>query len=484
MNLIFLLMVTVGMGWAKDIVIGVPIQVRNIDPIDLKYLEEWEVYAGIHNTLIQYDARAAYRSRLAKKWDYNPKTGLITFEIFPDLKFSDGSPLDAESVAFSLRRILFLDSKRQMSLTRCLNVNQTILSPFEPVAGIQVLSKVKVVIGPTQCGESLLNDLANANYGIISPKALSSNYRLKAEHKPVSGIFVPDFRNDKRIVLKSNPYSQHYDPRREALKLVIKKVDDLGPDVDVYRTSRQSELEKARKRGYFVQTSLPIMSWFLAADANSKVELAANVVADINYRLDREQLAYFKDNTLETASKTFFPKDFNCVQTPGKVPPKFVKPDIRLVSHPSSEDRGFVTQLKSAIESLGYKVVIDDSYQNSGGHVSDPAVTLLVTRQFLGDDIANIFGHIFNVFKTIPDHHKIMVPLIAELEKKSKVRADPIVRRLCQRFSGYFHIPLAIRKYAFISRSDDLKDVFSRATGNLLFEQFALSKARKEHEGH
>ncbi|GAB1533213.1 MULTISPECIES: ABC transporter substrate-binding protein [Brevibacillus] len=60
------------------------------------------VTSAIFESLVDVDATGKPVPKLAEKWDVSPDQLTYTFHLRPNLKFSDGSPLTAEDVAFTL----------------------------------------------------------------------------------------------------------------------------------------------------------------------------------------------------------------------------------------------------------------------------------------------------------------------------------------------------------------------------------------------
>ena len=159
---------------APLLTVGLPVHIKHIDPLQLDVVEEWEIYASIHETLIKYDSTENYLPAAAQKWEYNSTDKTLTFFLRSDLAFSDGSPLTTLDVANSLKRLLILDKKRKTTFSKCF-----------PILEIQKLKKleddfkyIKIVDGLTirihipDCNQTVLSDFVNANLGIVSAKSL------------------------------------------------------------------------------------------------------------------------------------------------------------------------------------------------------------------------------------------------------------------------------------------------------------------------
>lgn len=475
-------------AYAKAIVIALPITVTLHDPIDLQYLEEWEIYAGIYDTLVQYDVNEGFRGILAERWSFDRKHNTLIFKIRPGARFSDGLPLTAEDVAFSLRRIIFFDHHRSRSLTRCLVGKKPVLqSPLLAFPGIRVLDPVTLVIGPIHCGESLLNDLANADYGVISKRTLGDDFRVTAKDIS-SGLFIPEARAGV-LSLRPNLLNWRWHAasvRIDPPSLSVVRFDRNAflqnrIEPDLFRTSDPDVYEHAKSKGYQTRISLPIMTWYLSPVAgNIMGPRAVHEVLDrLNSTLDRGRIPYLAYNVLERPAKEFFPPEFNCHgQSPASLtgkanalPPKSSY-RIEIVDHPSREGTRLALDLITTLRLAGYEVNDLLSSEKAKKAPAAHTIRLALRRQFLGDSLSNVFNMLFRVLKAIPDPENRMISKLSRLEELDQIGQQQILPSVCREFAQSEQVPIAHRSYAFIAKSPELLNAFSKVTGNLVLEEF------------
>jgi peptide/nickel transport system substrate-binding protein len=77
-----------------------------LDPNKTSAYFSFEVLENVYDTLVEPDADLQMRPALAESWDVTPDQLTWTFHLRPGVKFHDGSPLTADDVVFTYRRII------------------------------------------------------------------------------------------------------------------------------------------------------------------------------------------------------------------------------------------------------------------------------------------------------------------------------------------------------------------------------------------
>jgi hypothetical protein len=482
-SFVFLLLLWTQLSWGKDITIAVTTELQHRDPVELQLLDEWEVYAGVYDTLVQYDVNEGFTGILAEKWAFDPVAKTITFKIRPQAKFSDASQITAEDVAFSFRRVLYLDKDKSQLLSRCLSGSQINLhSPNEPHPDIRVIDKTTLVLGPLKCGETLLNEIANVNYGIVSKASLDEHFKTKQD-SPVSGLFTYRAINGAFVLtqnLQNWRWNQNLDKPPGTIHFV--RFDDKdflkdGASIQALRISNPEVLKRAQELGYHTKLSLPIMTWFMAPSKipQGKEKWVNSILDDINNHIDLTKIQYFENNRLEQSSNQFFPDEFNCDRAAANREKKTVgaikrgEIELKILGHPSGESNAFSEELTEELRELGYRINPKDA-------PSKKILTLNLRRQFLGDSVINIMDMVFRVFKTVPDPKREMIKKLELMERSPKSDQTKMLHNVCEKFYHFHHVPIAHRSYAFASKDEQMLDVFSKVTGNMVLEQFTKLK--------
>ncbi len=163
------------------------------DPISPSNPDNWYMQTWLYDNLMRQNADGSYSPGLAKSATAtDPQT--IVVELKPGIKFSDGTPLDAEAVKFSIERTIAAH-----------NVG-AVRAELNEVESVTVDSPTKVTIKlKTPIAGQFYNLLANGETFIVSPTAVNSGTPL--DQKPVgAGPFVLDsFTPESKAVFKKNP---------------------------------------------------------------------------------------------------------------------------------------------------------------------------------------------------------------------------------------------------------------------------------------
>ena len=163
------------------------------DPVSPSNPDNWYMQTWLYDNLMRQNADGSYSPGLAKSATAtDPQT--IVVELKPGIKFSDGTPLDAEAVKFSIERTI---AAKNVGAVR---------AELNEVESITVDSPTKVTIKlKTPIAGQFYNLLANGETFIVSPTAAQSGTSL--DQKPVgAGPFVLDsFTPESKAVFKKNP---------------------------------------------------------------------------------------------------------------------------------------------------------------------------------------------------------------------------------------------------------------------------------------
>lgn len=62
------------------------------------------VYSAVYDALVKYDKDKGVKAGLAEKWHVDESGKVYEFHLKKNVKFSDGSALDAKAVKFSIER--------------------------------------------------------------------------------------------------------------------------------------------------------------------------------------------------------------------------------------------------------------------------------------------------------------------------------------------------------------------------------------------
>ena len=173
---------------AKDaLTADLPNDAATLDPHVQWDTDSYTIYRNIFDNLVTRDAAGTIVPQIATAWRYANDT-TIEFDIRQGVKFHDGSPLTADDVAFSVRRIIDPGFKSPQ------------LSQFDQIASAEASAPFKVTLTTRTPYPALLAQLVKLS---IVPKAYvekvgdqkfnlepvgSGPYRLKAWQKGVQTV--------------------------------------------------------------------------------------------------------------------------------------------------------------------------------------------------------------------------------------------------------------------------------------------------------
>ncbi len=98
--------VDLGEGAAGSLVAAIAGEPDQLDPHKTTAYFSFEVLENVFDTLVEPDGNLQMRPALATSWEVSPDQRVWTFHLRPGVKFHDGTPLTADDVVFSYRRII------------------------------------------------------------------------------------------------------------------------------------------------------------------------------------------------------------------------------------------------------------------------------------------------------------------------------------------------------------------------------------------
>jgi peptide/nickel transport system substrate-binding protein len=142
---------------------------------------------------------------LATSWKLDAANKTLTFQLRPDLKFSDGSPLTAEDAAFSAEQ--WPQGMMMGSL-------------YSAIESAEATDDTTLVLHLKRPSTFLLSWLANGTAAVV-PKDFQGKPAAEFFKRPIgAGPFkIADYRPGQQLVLERNEH--YYDPKRPYLDKVI-----------------------------------------------------------------------------------------------------------------------------------------------------------------------------------------------------------------------------------------------------------------------
>jgi peptide/nickel transport system substrate-binding protein len=172
---------------------GISFDATNFDPIktqdNMSLWTEMEIYSQLVRV---NNVGTDIEGDLAKSWDVSDDGTEYTFHLRPEAKFSDGTPVTADDVVYSLERDMGKDSINSWTL--------------EAVKSVEAIDPATVKITLKAPAAPFANDIALWGASIVSKAAVEGG--ADPAIKPVgSGPFMLDsWQKGQQITLKKNPY--------------------------------------------------------------------------------------------------------------------------------------------------------------------------------------------------------------------------------------------------------------------------------------
>ncbi len=98
--------VDLGQGAAGSLVAAIAGEPDQLDPHKTTAYFSFEVLENVFDTLVEPDENLQMQPALAESWEVSPDQLTWTFHLRPGVRFHDGTPLSADDVVFSYRRII------------------------------------------------------------------------------------------------------------------------------------------------------------------------------------------------------------------------------------------------------------------------------------------------------------------------------------------------------------------------------------------
>lgn len=188
----------------------------SLDPAVCYEIEGHWMLNSVYDPLVKFKAGSASEIEpcLATSWDISGKT--LTFTIRQGVKFSNGDPLDAEAIAYSLKRVVKLEQTPSWILTQ-FGVTED---------SIKVIGNTVQITMDQAYSPSLVLSCMTFITGTVNPKVAEENAKegdmgmaYLTDHSAGSGPYVlVSWERNAKIVLEHNEY---YWGRKPQIKRIV-----------------------------------------------------------------------------------------------------------------------------------------------------------------------------------------------------------------------------------------------------------------------
>lgn len=142
----------------KELVIGYGMDLGGVNPKDAISVQTYPLFA-LYDTLVTYDD-GHFRPNLAQEWTVNEDKTEYIFHLKEGIRFSDGTPFNAEALKKNLDAMSINPKVKWVSIS----------ANFKSV---EILDEYKVKLVLTKPSHFILNDLSSHKAAIMSPSMIT-----------------------------------------------------------------------------------------------------------------------------------------------------------------------------------------------------------------------------------------------------------------------------------------------------------------------
>lgn len=346
------------------LIIGIESEADTLDPSSASGWVTMRINNQIYEPLIGEDLSKSSKEApvpklipvLATSYSKSTDGKTYTFNLRKNVKFQDGTPFNAQAVAFNLDRLTNPKFKYYYKLGaartfRALQFNKgyKILDNYK----IQIILSKPFADFPRMLGE--INSLQ-----IVSPAAVKKYGNEQLGNHPVgTGPFK--FKSRQRgsnITLVNN--KDYWGKKAYLDKVIFRPMSNSSSrvlalqnnSVDMIAVPPADALDKLKKQNFKILSGTPPHVWFLTFNMDNPIIKNAKVRQAINYAIDREQIA---SNLLKGSVKPAY-----TIQSPANLAfdsskkwypydPKKAKALLKQAGYPN----GFSTTLQTSVDGSG-----------------------------------------------------------------------------------------------------------------------------------
>jgi len=234
----------------------------------------------------------------AKSWSRSADGKTWTFELYPNLVFADGTPLDAKAVKFNLDRWRLTTNPAHGNFAYTYYADD--FGGFPGViTDVQAPTRTRVVVTLAKPFGPFLRDLAEQSFGLGSPAAINTDPKA-FEVKPVgSGPYmVSEWQRDDHITLVANP--KWHGPKPGYQTVIIRDIPDQATsvlsiqkgDIDMLTDPRPDDAKTLAKQSGITVIEQPSNNVsYVAMDVEKKPFGDVRVRRAVAYAVDAATMA-------------------------------------------------------------------------------------------------------------------------------------------------------------------------------------------------
>ena len=271
----------------EKLAIGTTDKVTDLDPANAYDFFTWEVLNNIMDGLVKYKPGTdQIVPAIAEKWEVKNNGTTWIFHLRKNVKFCDGTPLKAQDVVRSIKRVMSLKGDPSWLVTE-------FVEDVKAIDDYTVEFTLKKPVG------YFLAVLATPPYFPVHPNYPDDKIVSDATWGGAGPYCIKEFKRDQYLVLEANPYYYGEPPKTKTI--VIRFYKDASAlrlafenrEVDIaWRTLRPTDYEDLMKSGKYNVIVVP-GSFIRYIVVNVKMDPTSNklVRQAIAAIIDRNELA-------------------------------------------------------------------------------------------------------------------------------------------------------------------------------------------------
>jgi peptide/nickel transport system substrate-binding protein len=197
---------------ASTIIIGTTDKVTDLDPANAYDFFTWEVLSNVIDTLVKYKPGTdQIVPAIAESWEVKDNGTVWIFHLRKDVRFCDGTPVTAQDVVRSIKRVMRINGDPAWLVT----------SFVKDVKALDNYTVEFILKHPTGFFLALL---ATPPYAVVSPKYPPDKIVSDATWGGAGPYCIKEFKRDEYLVLEANPY--YYGEKPKTQRIIIRFYKD------------------------------------------------------------------------------------------------------------------------------------------------------------------------------------------------------------------------------------------------------------------
>jgi len=243
----------------KTLVYGTTDKLTNLDPAEAYDFHTWEIFYNVYNGLLSYTPGTTdIVPALAVSYTANAAGDVFTFKLRSGVKFSDGSPFNAQAVKWSVDRVIRLEGDPSWLVT-------------DFVKSVDVVDDLTVRFNLNFPCAFFDTVVATVPYYPVGPgiypadKIIWDPAEMKGGQLVGLGAYsMVSFKRDEEVILEANP--NYWGPKPDIARVVIRYYADATTlrlalergEVDIaYRSLNPSDIKDLSANRNFTTYKLP-----------------------------------------------------------------------------------------------------------------------------------------------------------------------------------------------------------------------------------